>query len=31
MMVGLWMRKRAMREQDENNMDDTSGCEKSGA
>jgi len=30
MMVELWTRKREMRDQDENNMEDTSGYEKSG-
>jgi len=30
MMVELWTRKREMRDEDENNMDDTSGYEKSG-
>jgi hypothetical protein len=30
MMVELWTRKREMRDEDENNMEDTSGQEKSG-
>jgi len=30
MMVELWMRKREMGEEDENNMEDTSGYEKPG-
>jgi len=30
MMVELWMRKREMRDEDENDVEDTSGYEKSG-
>jgi len=30
MIVELWMRKREMGDEDENNMEDTSGYEKSG-
>jgi hypothetical protein len=30
MMVDLWTRKREIRDQDENDVDDTSGYEKSG-
>jgi len=30
MMVGMWTRKRAMGDEYENNMEDTSGYEKSG-
>jgi hypothetical protein len=30
MMVELWMRKREMGDEDENNMEDMSGYEKSG-
>jgi hypothetical protein len=30
MMVELWMRKREMRNEDENDMEDTSRLEKSG-
>jgi hypothetical protein len=29
-MVELWTRKREMGDEDENEMDNTSGCEKSG-
>jgi len=30
MMVELWTRKREMGDEDENDMEDMSGCEKSG-
>jgi hypothetical protein len=30
MMIELWMRKREMRDEDENNVEDTNGYNKSG-